>query len=43
MCSAEYLALERSVPKDTIGRINYQHVAHLVHHLTAPMGQQQQQ
>lgn len=33
---AEYLALERSVPKDTMGRINYHHVAHLVHHLTEP-------
>uniref|UniRef100_A0A7S0WN89 Uncharacterized protein n=1 Tax=Chlamydomonas leiostraca TaxID=1034604 RepID=A0A7S0WN89_9CHLO len=31
---AEFLALERAVPKDTLGRINYHHVAQVVAHLT---------
>lgn len=29
---AELLALERAVPKDTLGRINYHHVAEVVQH-----------
>ncbi len=35
---AQLLALERAVPKDTLGRINYFNVAHLITRLTSPEG-----
>lgn len=33
----EFLAIERAVPKDTMGRINYFHIDQLIQYLTNPL------
>lgn len=38
-CGCRFLALERAVPKDPRGRINYWHVAKLINHIVAETSQ----